>query len=78
MVEDVFNIGFFYNKNGCQSAILDLISKQNGVRMFAIIPYLSAKFEQHREMHVQDMVEDMFNTVFFLITKMAASQPSWI
>ena len=40
--------------------------------MEAIIHYLCVKFEHHQEMHVREMVEDVFNIGFFT-TKMAAS-----
>ena len=45
MVEDIFDIGFFYKYNGRQSAILDLLSKQNDVLMYTIMCYLCAKYE---------------------------------
>ena len=47
MVEDMFNIGFFFLQLKCrQSAILDLISKnKKDVLMEAVIHYLCAKFE---------------------------------
>ena len=37
MVEDMFNIGFFYNKNGHQLAIFDHIAKQNDMLMLTIM-----------------------------------------
>ena len=48
MVEDVFDTCFFlffYQLKDHQSAILDLMSKENDVRMYTIMYYLCAKYE---------------------------------
>ena len=48
-----------------KTAIMDLISKKTDKLMYAIIYYLCAKFEQDRQMHVREMVEDVLDTRFF-------------
>ena len=44
------------NQNGHQSAILNLITKQNDVHMSAIMPCPCAKFKLNRSITFRDMV----------------------
>ena len=57
-----------HDKNALQAwnkiarrACTPLVCIMNAELYLSIILYLCAKFEQHRKMHVREMVEDMFH-----------------